>query len=293
MARTCVFLLSCAIALVPSLARAQTYETIGIRAQGMAGAFVAVADDATASWWNPAGLAKGALFSALIEYDGNDAQRARGIAIGLPSLALSYYRLYVSEMQSASSTEGGPPGRKEQRVLHQFGATVGQSLGNHLVLGSTFKLLRADQTRADLDFGMLATFGTARIGLTVKNLRTPTLGEGDRRLEFHRKVRAGAAWMTGAQGRPALTAAVDADLTTTRTDLGDARHVAAGAEVWTPGRQLGARGGASYNTVGDARTAVSGGLSASIAQGTFIDVEMTRGADLIRRGWGLSLRLTF
>ena len=33
--------------------RAQIYETVGTRAQGMAGAFVAVADDATAVWWNP------------------------------------------------------------------------------------------------------------------------------------------------------------------------------------------------------------------------------------------------
>ena len=35
---------------------AQTIESVGIRAQGVAGAFVAVADDATATWWNPAGL---------------------------------------------------------------------------------------------------------------------------------------------------------------------------------------------------------------------------------------------
>ncbi len=52
------------IAFASALARpasAQIYETVGIRAQGMAGAFVAVADDSTATWWNPAGLATGAL----------------------------------------------------------------------------------------------------------------------------------------------------------------------------------------------------------------------------------------
>ena len=42
--------------------RRRVYESVGIRAQGMGGAFVAVADDATASWWNPAGLAGGAYF---------------------------------------------------------------------------------------------------------------------------------------------------------------------------------------------------------------------------------------
>ena len=48
-------------------ANAQIYEIVGTRAQGMGGAFVAVADDATATWWNPAGLATGAYFSSVIE----------------------------------------------------------------------------------------------------------------------------------------------------------------------------------------------------------------------------------
>ena len=47
---------------------AQIFENIGTRAQGMGGAFVAVADDATASWWNPAGLASGAYFNGVFEH---------------------------------------------------------------------------------------------------------------------------------------------------------------------------------------------------------------------------------
>src|SRR2546425_11539163 len=90
-------------------ARAQIYESVGIRAQGMGGAFVAVADDADATWWNPAGLAGGAYFSAIIEYgtaqnpgaatDVNGAvlpswrSGARGFTVTFPSLGLSYYRL--------------------------------------------------------------------------------------------------------------------------------------------------------------------------------------------------------
>src|SRR6187455_2389240 len=42
-----------------STASAQTIEEVGARAQGMGGAFVAVANDSTATWWNPAGLAGG------------------------------------------------------------------------------------------------------------------------------------------------------------------------------------------------------------------------------------------
>ena len=49
-------------------ARAQDFEAVGTRALGMAGAFVAVADDATAAYWNPAGLAKGAVVSLVLDY---------------------------------------------------------------------------------------------------------------------------------------------------------------------------------------------------------------------------------
>ena len=35
-------------------ASAQIVESVGHRALGMGGAFVAVADDSTATWWNPA-----------------------------------------------------------------------------------------------------------------------------------------------------------------------------------------------------------------------------------------------
>ena len=63
--------LVCSILLTLALARplaAQSFEAVGTRAQGMAGAFVAVADDATATWWNPAGLAGGPYVNSIVEY---------------------------------------------------------------------------------------------------------------------------------------------------------------------------------------------------------------------------------
>ena len=68
--------------------RAQTTDVIGVRAQGMAGAFTAVADDATAGWWNPAGLAGGALFNGLIEYgrpERSQPESVRGFAAAYPA----------------------------------------------------------------------------------------------------------------------------------------------------------------------------------------------------------------
>src|ERR1700738_3282649 len=83
-------------------AHAQIYETVGTRAQGMGGAFVAVADDATATWWNPAGIAL-SFFSLVTErarttepsgavppgpaWRGDTAS----LAASFPALGLSYY----------------------------------------------------------------------------------------------------------------------------------------------------------------------------------------------------------
>ena len=118
----------------------------------MGGAFVAVADDATATWWNPAGLAGGSYFSASSRYDQQpdptDRGRPRAVSAcrGISRLGLSYYRLPISEMRPAPLQRQAPASRQDQQaecalctVLTQFGATVGQSLGNHLVVGSTLK----------------------------------------------------------------------------------------------------------------------------------------------------------
>src|ERR1700741_3735958 len=70
-------------------ASAQTTDVIGVRANGMAGAFTAVADDATAGWWNPAGLAGGALFNGLVEYgrpEKAQPESVRGFAAAYPAL---------------------------------------------------------------------------------------------------------------------------------------------------------------------------------------------------------------
>ena len=147
---------------------AQSDEAVGVRAQGMGGAFVAVADDATATWWNPAGLAGGAYFNAIIECGSQreprsdrDAERrpprpgrcdASGFAVAFPALGLSYYRLRVSEIQPLTST-GAPAASdkiRERRtsacaslVLSQFGATRRAVARRASVVGSTLKLVTA------------------------------------------------------------------------------------------------------------------------------------------------------
>lgn len=323
-------------------ARAQQYENVGIRAQGMAGAFVAVADDATATWWNPAGLATGPYFDGLVEYtviqqprELEDSQgqlqpgwesRVRGIALAYPALGLSYYRLQISEIQPIPPTAEEVLNRQEQRaggvglrtlVLHQFGATVGQSLGNHLVIGSTLKLVRGSiasglgtpaeaafdraralegdaETHADLDMGALASLGNVRLGLTVKNIRRPEFGPDDSPFKLKRQARAGLA-VVGRSLKviDQLTVAVDTDLTEAATAVGTARYVAGGVEAWTLSRRLGLRAGVSANTIGERLTSPSGGVSLGLLSGLYLEGQYTAGSDKARRGWGFDVRVTF
>ena len=316
----------------PSTASAQIYETIGTRAQGMGGAFVAVADDATATWWNPAALIL-RYFSLVVERSqtedpadpapGAPAWRATtgGFAVSFPALGLSYYRLRISEIAPSASTAEGGAGRQDleaagiglrSRVTQQFGATIGQSLGDHLVIGSTLKLVRAGESTAatgsldeaddldqtfessgDLDIGALVTAGPARIGVSVKHVNEPGFGEGAGRFVLGRQARAGFAWVVGQPGAPAvMTAAFDADLTRTPTVFGDARHVAGGVELSLPRQRLELRGGVSANTVGDASSSASTGISIGLMRGLYIDGATTFGSDRSRKGWAVGFRLT-
>lgn len=332
-----VSLLLCAAPLA-----AQTTDTIGVRALGMGGAFTAVADDATASWWNPAGMAGGAYVNALFESGSHteppsdrtaagaprNAQRAdaRNFAVAFPALGLGYYRLQVSEIQPPTSTgtassvrqEGGAREvRVRTMVLSQFGASVGQSLGSHLVVGSTFKLVNggtaseiqaaatgsldaathldpSGETHAGLDMGAMAVFGPARIGVMVRNVTEMEFGSGADAFRLNRTARLGVAFSTGIRGVVGgATVAVDGDLTTATTVFGDERRLAAGGELWTTAKTFGLRGGVSVNTIGERRLALSGGASAALRKGMYADGEYSGGTADGRKGWGVALRLTF
>lgn len=333
-----------AVALVvffASSARAQIYETVGTRAQGMGGAFVAVADDATASWWNPAGLGS-VYFSTVFERStmtepadtATDGPAWRGdtraFAVSFPALGLSYYRLRISEIAPWPPAQAGEPaGRADpgaggvvlrSLATSQYGATVAQSLGAHLVIGSTVKLVRAGlttatagfgggslddaanldvplETHGDFDIGAMAVIERVRLGVSVKHVHEPAFGDEDSRFVLARQARAGfvfstAAFSTEPRGTAdSLTVAIDADLTRTATAFGDARHLAAGVEVSLLGRRLALRGGASTNTVGDGGSSASAGLGLALLTGVYLDGAATLGSDRSRKGWAIGLRL--
>src|SRR3954471_6692489 len=96
------------LAIFLSLATAEValaqQAQVGTRAAGMAGAFVAVADDATAVYWNPAGIASGSIVSAVIDYGRSEPPRpfqavatqhdtTTFVGVSATAIALAYYRL--------------------------------------------------------------------------------------------------------------------------------------------------------------------------------------------------------
>src|SRR3954447_14669622 len=149
---------ACLLVLAPSLSAAQTWDQAGERAQGMAGAFVAVADDATAAYWNPAGLGTGDFFSFAVErshvslpaVDGvAPALRTGAVLIGTPPLGAGYYRLGDT---------------------HVVPVTLVQSIGDHLNVGGAVKGEWAEgidgntHGRLDADLGVMVRTDAWRVG---------------------------------------------------------------------------------------------------------------------------------
>jgi F plasmid transfer operon, TraF, protein len=216
-----------------------------------------------------------------------------------------------------SRQDDGGVAQVRSRALSQFGVSVDQSLWDHLVLGSTLKLIRAGQgsgsldpstdvldqgddldlsqeTHGDLDLGLMLAFPHVQAGLTVRNMTTPEFGEGNERFELKRQVRAGLAVLAKSPGWiQALTVAADADVTRTATPFGDVRHIALGGEVWLAKRRVGVRGGVAANTIGERRTSTSTGVSVKTISGLYIDAARTFGRDETIRGWSTSGRITF
>lgn len=292
-----------AVLAVASTSFGQTVETVGTRAEGMGGAFVAVADDATAAYWNPAGIATGVTFDAQV----SASPDTRFIGASLPVLGVAYYRL-----ETGLPTVSGLPDRHNEgsesvpiRVLTttNVGATVVQSVVPWLVIGTTARLVRgsvdAGEVRSLIDFdaGVMVSGGPVRVGFTGRNLRQPEFGAAGSPVVLERQFRVGAAWVprslsSGVQGPWSL--AVDVELTKVRDVVGDRRWAALGGEYWLFAGRVGVRSGFRWNTVApDSYHAVSVGFTAKTPWSLFIDAQLTEPNGARKRNWSVATRLTF
>jgi hypothetical protein len=304
----CAFFLSIAVASAQS--------PIGSRAEGMAGAFVAVADDASAVYWNPAGIATGSLVSAVISFGQvsqpvanpvNSAQpsanqRDSGGIVALSATAIggAYYRLTTYGSGAAEPAVAGSSSREEvgrsvqTLTMDTVGVSLVQSLGDYLVVGATPRFVRgAGDNAFDVDAGVMFSRNHLRLGLVARNLVAPSFESEDHdAIELDRAVRMGAAWGSGWTGVSRVIVSVDGDLTSRVTPGGDRRDVAAGVETWWLGQRLGVRGGLRGSTIGDARAAFAAGVSAGLTPGMLLDAHVVRG-HAGENAWSVGARMLF
>ncbi len=271
----------------------------------MGGAFVGVADDATAVYWNPAGLATGAIVSLNVEFGGLEpagtdqvAPRHALLAFSLPPLGLAYYRQGVFGVGAPGTVVTGGQSRQEVGTsVHTFAtSTVGvsllQSLTDHLVVSVTPKVVwGGESTRPDVDGSVMVAANRFRAGMVARHLASPSFDLDGAEVELEPQVRLGGGWGSGWPGNSRVVVAVDGDVTRRATPSGERRDVAAGLETWWLARRVGLRGGVRGSTTGEARTVVSAGASALVA-GFYVEGFVAAGqAD--ERSWSLGLRYSF
>lgn len=304
------------VCALPGLAVAQPFEAVGSRALGMAGAFVAVADDASAAYWNPAGLASGQPASATIEWvrfqSGNrKAAPVKGpwelstrfMSLGTWPMGLNYSR--TDEVSLASAQ------RVDRFTTQHYGLSVLQTITEGVVVGATVKYLRgrvssesvtastvgaslergrdleADSSGAlDLDLSAMYDARVFRLGATIRNLRSPEFtGATGVSRKLERRSRVGLAVLPSA----GLTLAIDFDLDTADLPTGPQRVVAAGVERQWSARVV-LRGGARRNLEGTRATVAAAGASFAMRPGTWLDAHATMGRSAEGRGFGIGLR---
>lgn len=148
---------------IASSTSAQIIESVGNRALGMGGAFVAVATDSTATWWNPAGLAAGPFADVSAGRAQTDFKeqiparrdRVSWFAATSPAVGFSYYRLRITDIRGFGSTDQVGVDRQDTRAevslrsisVSTMGLTLVQSILPGVHAGATLKYVRGT-TRA-------------------------------------------------------------------------------------------------------------------------------------------------
>ena len=286
---------------------AQAQPVVGVRAAGMGGAFTGVADDASAVYWNPAGLASGAFFGLTLDRnwvtkpgDGSLPvdRSAFLLAMGTPPFGLTYYRLTTIAVPEPSTTKPQLLPSAVEFTTHHVGATVLHSLRSGLAIGGTAKLVHGetpilDENKFDADLGIMLSGAAGRLGLVARNVTEPTFRAQAGEVRLQRQIRMGMSLHL----MQAMTLAFDTDFTKATTLRGQYRDAAIGAEsrllkrVW-------ARGGIHWNTaggesLGGAAPIGSVGTSVAVYGSVTADAQYSFGSRNGDKSWGVGLRIVF
>jgi len=155
---------------------------IGPRAISMGGAFVATADDITALYWNPAGIATQQNNSAMFSYTSwfagiNYNWAAASINLGtMGSLGASVTYLDYGDMEVTTLAEQDGTGEKFTASDMALGLTYAMKLTDQFSMGATVKYINqkiwnssASTVGFDLGVLFLSDIYGLRIGATITN----------------------------------------------------------------------------------------------------------------------------
>ena len=156
---------------------------IGARATAMGSAFVAVADDASAVYWNPAGIARlrGSIVAVHHLNWAADVSMTQGTYVfGLGSfgmLALSARSLYMDDMEVTTVFNPDGTGEFFDAGYSSYGLTYARSLTDKFSMGATASLVHAglDDLSSNafaFDVGTLydTGFRSLKIGMAIQNM---------------------------------------------------------------------------------------------------------------------------
>ena len=154
---------------------------VGARALAMGGAFTAIADDATAAYWNPAGLVKIEHIEATFMYAANMAvdRQLSYFAYthwglwGMGAFGISWLNAGMDDIPIWKSAEEymGTESYADNAIMFSYGTEVGS-----LMLGGTAKVLHQDvmgtsETGFGLDLGgMFNVMDNVTAGMMVRDI---------------------------------------------------------------------------------------------------------------------------
>ncbi|MCK4328855.1 PorV/PorQ family protein [candidate division WOR-3 bacterium] len=171
---------------------------VGPRALGMGGAFVSIADDATAMFWNVAGIGKLTHIEAVLIHTNwifDTYFEYAGVIIPVPGLGTfgaNFTYMNLGEMEQ--TTEADPDGNdiKFSCGSFSFGLAFARQLTDRFSIGINAKyiqenIMNCSATGFAIDIGTLfrTQFKDARLGLSISNFGTKMQMAGNDLLVQH------------------------------------------------------------------------------------------------------------
>jgi outer membrane protein OmpA-like peptidoglycan-associated protein len=234
---------------------------VGARAFGMGGAFVAVADDATAGYWNPAGITRvtdlslGFMATGGYSYGREHLYAGAAKSLGGLSVAANWIHMgWEGFERRVDGTETSP------ETFDLSGNAILLSVGRRaglIALGATGKILTHEigdesETGGGVDAGALVQLGPlGALGITFQDLYSH-IGSTDVPINFR----------GGLSANPFGGLTLAADIERTEDEKDWFWHI--GGEMWFeshPGYQVGVRAGGDNIGRGSGDPNVSAGLS--------------------------------